>query len=288
VDPLVDMANILGDDKKHQVLALGQLSWTLRRIQEATGVRRETASAYLKAAGIPIRGPRRRQLTPNPASEVSTDSAALPPGVTGPLVWPPPTGRAPTASACEPYRELIALALGRGRNARAIWQDLVDDHGVPARYASVRRFVGALRGARPPEAHPVIVTAPGEEAQVDYGLGPMVRQPGTGKYRRTRLFVLTLGHSRKSVRLLTFASSTRRWAELHEEAFRRLGGSVRVLVLDNCQGRSELSRKHRSKMSPVHRGSCRPGHASTPTSSGSSASLGLRPSNPAFFFSRSR
>jgi hypothetical protein len=30
----------------------------------------------------------------------------------------------------------------------------------------------------------------------------MVRHPVTGKYRRTRLFVLTLGYSRKSVRLL--------------------------------------------------------------------------------------
>ena len=35
----------------------------------------------------------------------------------------------------------------------------------------------------------------------------MVRHPGTGKYRRTRLFVFTLGFSRKSVRLLTFAST---------------------------------------------------------------------------------
>ena len=40
--------------------------------------------------------------------------------------------RAPSASACEPYRELIAEALGRGRNAMAIWQDLVDDHGFTA------------------------------------------------------------------------------------------------------------------------------------------------------------
>ena len=38
-----------------------------------------------------------------------------------------------------------------------------------------------------------MVTAPGEEAQVDYGSGPMVRDPQSGKYRRTRLFVLTLG-----------------------------------------------------------------------------------------------
>jgi transposase len=117
----------------------------------------------------------------------------------------------------------------------AIWQDLVDDHGFPGRYASVRRFVVKLRGQPRLAAHPVIVTAPGEEGQVDYGAGPMVRSPGTGKYRRARLFVLTLGYSRKSVRLLTFESSTRRWAELHEESFRRLGGAVRVIVLDNLR-----------------------------------------------------
>jgi hypothetical protein len=62
-----------------------------------------------------------------------------------------------------------------------------------------------------------------------------VRDPESGKYRRTRLFVLTLGYSRKCVRLLTFRSSVRIWAELHEKAFRRLGGSTRVVVLDNLR-----------------------------------------------------
>ena len=60
----------------------------------------------------------------------------------------------------------------------------------------------------------------------------MVRDPHSGRYRRTRLFVLTLGYSRKAVRLLTFQSGTRTWAELHEQAFRRLGGTCRT-VLDN-------------------------------------------------------
>jgi transposase len=240
------MANFLGDEKKHQVLALGRLGWPLRRIEHATGVRRETASAYLKAAGITIRDPRQRRPPAkpasqvstdpaNPASEVSTDLAALPPGLLAPSPWPPPASRAPTASVCEPYRDLIELALERGRNAMAIWQDLVDDHGFAARYASVRRFVRKLRGQRRPAAHPVIVTAPGDEGQVDYGDGPMVRPPGTRKYRRTRLFVFTLGYSRKSVRLLTFRSSARRWAELHEEAFRRLGGAPATVVLDNLK-----------------------------------------------------
>ena len=230
------MTNILSDDKRQQVLALGRLGWTLRRIEQATGVRRETASAYLKAAGLAVRPPGRwGHPAANPAIEVSTDPGALPPGLSTPLNTPPPPGRAPTASACAPYRELIEAALARGRDAMAIWRDLIDDHGFPAQYASVRRFVLALRGQRPAAAHPVIVTAPGEEGQVDYGDGPMVRHPVAGKYRRTRLFVFTLGYSRKSIRLLTFQSSTRRWAELHEETFRRLGGAVKVVILDNLR-----------------------------------------------------
>jgi hypothetical protein len=34
------------------------------------------------------------------------------------------------------------------RNAMTIWQDRVDDHGFPGRYATVRRFVAKLRGQR--------------------------------------------------------------------------------------------------------------------------------------------
>ena len=133
------------------------------------------------------------------------------------------------------YREPIELGLSRGRNAMAIWQDLVDTCGFAAGYQSVRRFVRKLQATSSPEARVVIETAPGEEAQVDYGEGPMVRDPHTGKYKRTRLFVLTLGCSRKSVRLLVFRSSSQAWAELHEKAFRRLGGATRVVVLDNLR-----------------------------------------------------
>jgi transposase len=210
------MSNVLADDKHHQILALGRLGWSLRRIERTTGVRRETISGYLKAVGIAVPGRgRRRASRAKPAisiDSVSTDSGGANPAISeavatdsGPAKAAtrmevstdstpvPRPGRAPSASACEPYRELIAEALGRGRNAMAIWQDLVDDHGFTGRYASVRRFVLMLRGTSSPEARVVITTAPGEEGQVDYGDGPMVRYPDTGKYRRTRLFVLTLG-----------------------------------------------------------------------------------------------
>ena len=147
----------------------------------------------------------------------------------------PKSGRNPSASACEPYEEAITVGLSQGRNAKAIWQDLVDVFGFAGGYQSVKRFIRKFRGQQSPEACAVIETAPGEELQVDYGTGPMVRDGHTGKYRRTRLFVLTLGYSRKSVRLLVFGSSSQTWAELHEKAFRRLGGVTRVAVLDNLR-----------------------------------------------------
>jgi transposase len=105
----------------------------------------------------------------------------------------------PTASASEPYRELIESALSQGRNAMSIWQELVDRHSFTGAYESVKRYARKLRGTQSPEARAIIQTAPGEESQVDYGTGPMVRDAQTGKYRRTRLFVLTLGFSRKCV-----------------------------------------------------------------------------------------
>ena len=224
--------NVLSEEKKQQVLALGRLGWSLRRIERAVHLRRETAATYLKAAGIPVRPPGGwGRGHPKPAIEVSTD----PGHENGPADQTQTPASTPSESACEPYREFIEAELAKGRNAMDIWQDLVDGHGFGEKYASVKRFVRKLRGSSTPEARVVIETAPGEEAQVDYGTGPMVRDAQTGKYRRTRLFVLTLGYSRKAVRLLVFRSSSRVWAELHEKAFRRLGGVTRVVVLDNLR-----------------------------------------------------
>jgi transposase len=283
------VSNVLNEQKKQQVIALGRLGWSLRRIQKTTGVRRETAAAYLREAGVAVRSPGlwgRGAATPTvadagprrakPAKQVTTDFGAELATLAGSCEVHPNTdgitcavpidaatavaaepvdakpaievttdfGVAPdrevasppaSASACAMHRDAIELGLSRGRNAMAIWQDLVDTRGFTGGYQSVKRFVRKLLGSPSKEACAVIRTAPGEEVQVDYGTGPMARDPHSGKYRRMRLFVLTLGYCRKSVRLLVFQSSTQTWAELHEKAFRRLGGCTRVVVLDNLR-----------------------------------------------------
>src|SRR5271155_3301251 len=110
------MSNVLTEEKKQQVLVLGKLGWPLRRIEQETGVRRETAGASLKAAGIAVRpagGWGRRQAEKvadktvsepcdsKPANEVITDFDGLfppKPGVS-------PQNRSTSISTCQPYQE---------------------------------------------------------------------------------------------------------------------------------------------------------------------------------------
>jgi hypothetical protein len=54
------MANVLNSDKQEQIRALGRLGWSLRRIEEATKVRRESISRRRWAAGLALRPPRGR------------------------------------------------------------------------------------------------------------------------------------------------------------------------------------------------------------------------------------
>jgi hypothetical protein len=79
------MADVLKDEKKQQIIALGRLGWSLRKIQEATRVRQETISAYLKGAGVEIWPPGRwrRERKAKAAIEVITGSDAAKPAIPG-------------------------------------------------------------------------------------------------------------------------------------------------------------------------------------------------------------
>src|SRR5436305_14089209 len=116
------MSNVLNESKRQQVIALGRLGWPLRRIEQETGVRRETAGAYLKAAGIAVRpaGGWGRRAAAKPANEVITDSDDSKPanetGVSTDFIKPfsqkqpiPRPKRNPSVSVCEPHRETIEL-----------------------------------------------------------------------------------------------------------------------------------------------------------------------------------
>ena len=72
-------------------------------------MRRETVSGYLKAAGIPVRG--RGAAPPSGRRWVRQ---IRPPRAWYPPTPRPPPGRAPRASPCAPYRDLVTEGLARG------------------------------------------------------------------------------------------------------------------------------------------------------------------------------
>ena len=162
-----------------------------------------------------------------------------PPGVaTGPVTQiPPPRPPGPGGtftSECERHRSFIEAQLRLKRNYTAIYQDLVDRYGFTASYNSVKRFAGGMR-QQDPQQYDRLEFAPGEECQVDYGEGAPTRVPGSDRYRRPRLCVMTLRYSRRSFRRVVWKSSQETWASLHEQAWRYFGGCCTYTVLDNLK-----------------------------------------------------
>ena len=110
----------------------------------------------------------------------------------------------------------------------------MDQFGFSASYNSVKRFAATLV-EQDPQQFDRLEFAPGEEVQVDYGEGALTLVPGSARYRKPRLFVMTLRFSRRSFRRVVWKSSKEVWAQLHEQAWRYFGGCPQYCVLDNLK-----------------------------------------------------
>jgi transposase len=224
--------NVLKPNKQSTVATLIQHGVSQHEIHRKTGIDRKTIRKYATASvensnspmatGFPFE---QNQIPPprppgrGESNDADTSSRPIP---------------AHARSACEPHRGFIEEQLRLKRNATAIYQELVDQFGFVHRYNSVKRFVRGIR-VDAPEQFDRLSFGPGEEAQVDYGEGALTLDPKTGRYRRPRLFVMTLRYSRRSFRTVVWKSSSEVWARLHEEAFRYFGGCVQYVVLDNLR-----------------------------------------------------
>jgi transposase/5S rRNA maturation endonuclease (ribonuclease M5) len=136
-------------------------------------------------------------------------------------------------SACETHRKWIEEQVRLGRNAMAIYQDLEERFSFTHRYNSVKRFVRLLK-RKDPEQYDRLEFLMAEEAQVDYGQGAPTLH-NNGKYRRPRLFIMTLKYSGRAFRKVVWNSSKETWCRLHEEAFRYFSGCPQYVTLDNLK-----------------------------------------------------
>jgi transposase/5S rRNA maturation endonuclease (ribonuclease M5) len=204
-----------------------------REIHRKTGVHRKTIRKYGQLDGLAAtqgallpKYPARQQVATGPWDESGENTPPRPPAQVSKL---PKHAR----SGCEPHREWIEEQVRLGRNGMAIYQDLVERFGFTHKYNSVKRFVRGLK-KKDPKQYDRLEFLPGEEAQVDYGTGALTLYRN-GRYRRPRLFVMTLKYSGRSFRKVVWKSSKKVWCQLHEQAFRYFGGCPQYMLLDNLK-----------------------------------------------------
>jgi transposase len=206
------------------ILALHKAGYSNRKIGELLDVDRETVGKYLAQAELKAATPDER------APRLADESTAEAPAVVAPQE---PSRSSGPASECEPYRELILAKLRQGLSATRIHQDLREEAGFAASYYSVRRYVGRLEAK---SELPVrrLETAPGEQAQVDFGAGAMIRG-ADGARRRPWVFRIVLSYSRKGDSEAVYRQSSEAFINCLENAFAHFGGVPQTLVIDNLK-----------------------------------------------------
>ena len=223
--------NVLTPQQRNSVVTLLQNKVSQHQIKRKTGIDRKTIRKLAQEMFAALAA---ASNSPMPAASLGLADQIPPPRPPAPAQAQPPALPAHARSACESHRTWIETQVRLGRNATAIYQELVDGHGFQSRYNSVKRFCRSVRKVAP-EQFDRLEFLPAEEAQVDYGEGALTRYPASSRYRKPRLFVMTLRYSRRSFRRVVWKSSSEVWARLHEEAFRYFGGCPQYVVLDNLK-----------------------------------------------------
>jgi len=206
------MANRLKMALVHAILTLNELGWSQRRIAQVLGIDRETVARYVHAPPAEAKP----ATNPIPGSE------------------PPAPAQLPgPESHCEPFRAIIEGKLQQGLTGQRIYQDLVEGHGFTASYSSVRRFLQRLDRSRPLPFRRLEVL-PGEQAQVDFGVGAPILRPD-GKRRRPHVFRVVLSFSRKAYSEVVYHQTTENFLRCLENAFWYFGGVPQTTVIDNLK-----------------------------------------------------
>lgn len=220
----LEVANVLS------IKALHAQGWSQRRIARELGIDRETVSRHIQALAKA-----EEATAESPVSKPAKAPPGSDRGEDGSKPAKAPTGSAAnkSRSLCAPFQEIIEIKLEQGLSAQRIFQDLVQEHGFPGKYHSIRRFVAKLKASTPLPFRRIEV-APGEEAQIDFGTGaPIIGEDG--RRRRTHVLRVVLSHSRKAYSESVYRQTTDDFMHCLENAFWHFGGVPKTLVPDNLK-----------------------------------------------------
>src|SRR5579863_1254906 len=211
------MANRLKVQEQQAILDLNERGWTIRRIARELRVSRNTVRSYLRNVA-------------STSGARATVSAGASPVQTDPLSTAGNQGR---KSLCVELGPQIQERFEAGLTAQRIYQDLKAEVAFPGSYESVKRYVAKLRQTDPSVVQRIEVQ-PGEEVQVDFGSGPMLKG-ADGKERRTWIFRMVLSYSRKGYSEAVLRQDTETFIRCLENSFRAFLGSSLIINLDNLK-----------------------------------------------------
>jgi transposase len=260
--------NQLKVNQQETILSLWKRGWSARRIAREMGFNRETVSKYLPhdeaKPATPTSGSGPANATDNESATDRTEgkpatltpctdanAGAKPATLTAGIITVAPANPNPTddlatntfaqamaaaranVSLCERWKPVIVAGLDQGLSAKRIHQDLVREHGFAGSYQSVKRFVHKLEQAAPVPFRRMDF-APGEQMQVDFGVGAWIVEPD-GRRRRPHIFRAVLCCSRAGYSEATADQKTETFLRCLENAYRHFGGVPVTTAPDNLK-----------------------------------------------------
>ena len=152
--------------------------------------------------------------------------------VNGP-VSPPPQERKLRSSKLDPFVPHLNQRIEDGvLNCTKLFAE-IKQQGYQGGKSLVKNFVQPYRAARQAQATVRYETAPGEQAQVDWGHFGFIEH--NGHPRKLYAFVMTLGWSRALYIEFTVSADAAWWLRCHVHAFEYFGGVPKIVLHDNLK-----------------------------------------------------
>lgn len=226
------MSNNLKVSLQTAIQSLHERKWSQRRIARELEINRETVSRYLSGRSKPA----------IPTADTGDDNQSKPAISTIGSVENEPSkpaistvGKSGRRSHCEAMAEAILSKVELGLSAQRIYQDLVTEHGFGESYESVKRYVRKLRESGDVKRVWRMECEPGEEAQIDFGLGAPIDDGSRKTGRRSWVLRMVLSWSRKAYSEAVFRQDSETFLRVLENGFRSFGGVPLTLNVDNLK-----------------------------------------------------
>jgi transposase len=216
------MSNVLKVNQQELIRTLKERGWSERKIAQELGLNRRTVRRYAAKCTSKVTAGN-EEFNPKCTSKVTAGTEIDTRGVKAVI----------SRSQCQAYGEQILEKLEVGLSAQRVYQDLKSEQRYEGSYESVKRFVAVLK-AKEPRRVWRMECQPGEEMQVDFGLGAML-VGADGKRKRSWVLRAVLSHSRKGYSEAVYHQNTETFIRVLENAFRHMGGVPVVVTLDNLK-----------------------------------------------------